>query len=144
MEITSPSPVWETRDPAVAPPGDLIAHIEEVEHPLFLRDGDDLLVEVPIGVARAALGGRIEVPTLGGGRAAIEVPAGAHAGKLLRLRGKGLRSLKRSGHGDLLVRIDLATPSKLSDRGKKLLQEFEELPEAKPPAPRRPRDDVDH
>jgi len=123
-------------------PGDLIAHIEELEHDLFLRDGDDLLVEVPISVARAALGGRIEVPTLGGGRAAIDVPAGTTPGKLLRLRGKGLRSLKRSKPGDLLVRIDLATPAKLSDRGKKLLQEFDELPEAKPAAPRRPRDDA--
>jgi len=123
-------------------PGDLIAHIEEIEHDLFLRDGDDLLVEIPISVAKAALGGRIEVPTLGGGRAAIDVPAGTTPGKLLRLRGKGIRSLKRSKPGDLLVRIDLATPAKLSDRGKKLLQEFDELPEAKPAAPRRPRDDA--
>jgi molecular chaperone DnaJ len=128
--------------PRGGPPGDLIAHIEEIEHDLFLRDGDDLLVEVPISVARAAVGGRIEVPTLGGGRAAIDVPAGTTPGKLLRLRGKGLRSLKRSKHGDLLVRIDLATPAKLSDRGKKLLLEFDQLPEAKPAAPRRPRDDA--
>ena len=130
--------------PRGGPPGDLIAHIEEIEHDLFLRDGDDLLVEVPISVARAALGGRIEVPTLGGGRAAIDVPAGTTPGKLLRLRGKGLRSVKRSKPGDLLVRIDLATPAKLSDRGKKLLQEFDQLPEAKPAAPRRPHDDADH
>jgi len=127
--------------PRGGPPGDLIAHIEEIEHDLFLRDGDDLLVEVPISVARAALGGRIEVPTLGGGRAAIDVPAGTTPGRLLRLKGKGIRSLKRSKPGDLLVRIDLATPAKLSDRGKKLLQEFDQLPEAKPAAPRRPRDD---
>ncbi len=130
--------------PRGGPPGDLIAHIEEIEHDLFLRDGDDLLVEVPISVARAALGGRIEVPTLGGGRAAIDVPAGTTPGKLLRLRGKGLRSVKRSKPGDLLVRIDLATPAKLSDRGKKLLQEFDQLPEAKPAAPRRPHDDAGH
>lgn len=128
--------------PRGGPPGDLIAHIEEIEHDLFLRDGDDLLVEVPISVAKAALGGRVEVPTLGGGRAAIDVPAGTTAGKLLRLRGKGLRSLKRAKHGDLIVRIDLATPAKLSDKGKKLLQEFDQLPEAKPAVPRRPRDDA--
>src|SRR5207247_8798395 len=48
------------------PPGDLIAHIEEIEHPVFARDGEDLIVEVPISAARAALGGKIEVPTLGG------------------------------------------------------------------------------
>ena len=126
------------------PAGDMIAHIEEIEHPLFLRHGDDLVVEVPIGISRASLGGKIEVPTLGGGRAAVEVPAGTASGRLLRLRGKGLKSLKRAGSGDLLVRIELATPSKLSERGRKLLQEFETLSEAKPPAPRRPRDDADH
>lgn len=128
--------------PRGGPPGDLIAHIEEIEHDLFLRDGDDLFVEVPISLAKASLGGRIEVPTLGGGRAAIDVAAGTASGKLLRLRGKGLRSLKRSKHGDLIVRIELATPPKLSERGKKLLQEFDQLPEAKPAAPRRPRDDA--
>jgi molecular chaperone DnaJ len=129
--------------PRGGPAGDLIAHIEEMEHPLFLRRGDDLIVEVPVSISRAAVGGRIEVPTLGGGRAAVEVPAGTNAGRLLRLRGKGLKSLKRSGTGDLLVRIELATPAKLSDRGRKLLQEFDALAEAKPPAPRRPRDE-DH
>jgi molecular chaperone DnaJ len=126
------------------PPGDLIAHIEELEHPLFLRDGDDLIVEVPVSLSRAALGGRVEVPILGGGKALIDVPAGTGSGRLLRLRGKGLKSLRRSGHGDLLVRVVLATPSKLSERAKKLLQEFEQLPEAKPPAPHRPAEDVVH
>ncbi len=128
--------------PRGGPPGDLIAHIEELAHPLFLRDGDDLLVEVPVSIARAGLGGKVEVPTLGGGKALIEVPAGTASGRLLRLRGKGLKSLKRSGLGDLLVRIVVETPAKLSDRGKKLLQEFEGLPEAKAPGPRRPRDEA--
>jgi len=124
--------------PRGGPSGDLIAHIEELSHPLFLRNGDDLVVEVPISFSKAALGGKIEVPTLGGGRAAVEVPSGTVSGRLLRLRGKGLKSLKRSGTGDLLVRIEVATPTKLSERGKKILQEFEALPEAKPPAPRHP------
>lgn len=128
--------------PRGGPAGDLIAHIEEIEHPLFLRHGDDLVVEFPIGVARATLGGKIEVPTLGGGRAAVEVAPGTASGRLLRLRGKGIKSLKRSGSGDLLVRIVIATPSKLSERGKKLMQEFDQLPEAKPPGPRRPSDDA--
>ena len=121
--------------------GDLIAHIEEVEHELFLRDGDDLILEVPVSVSRAALGGKLEIPTLGGGKAVIDVPAGTAHGRYLRLRGKGLKSLKRSGHGDLLARIAVITPPKLSDKGKKLLQEFEQLAEAKTPAPRRPADD---
>lgn len=125
--------------PRGGPPGDLIAHIEEIEHPLFARDGDDLVVEFPISVARAALGGKVEVPILGGGRAAIEVPSGTLTGRLLRLRGKGLKSLQRSGNGDLLVRIVVHTPAKPGDRAKKLFQELDALPESKPPAPRRPR-----
>jgi molecular chaperone DnaJ len=124
--------------PRGGPAGDLIAHIEEIEHPLFLRDGDDLIVEVPISAARAALGGKVEVPTLGGGRAAIDVHAGTQTGRLLRLRGKGIKSLQRSGSGDLLVRIVVVVPAKLSDRAKKLFQELDALPESKTPAPRRP------
>ena len=128
--------------PRGGPPGDLIAHIEEIEHPLFLRDGDDLVIEVPISYPRAALGGKVEVPVLGGGRAMVEVPAGTTYGKFLRLRGKGLKSLKRSGHGDLLARIVIPTPNKVSDKAKKALQELEQLPEVKVPAPRRPSEDV--
>jgi len=128
--------------PRGGPPGDLIAHIEELEHPLFLRDGDDLIVEVPISMSRAALGGKVEVPILGGGKALIDVPGGTSSGRLLRLRGKGLKSLRRSGHGDLLVRITLATPAKLSERGKKLFQELDQLPETKAPAPHRPAEDA--
>ncbi|HTK70424.1 MAG TPA: molecular chaperone DnaJ [Candidatus Eisenbacteria bacterium] len=128
--------------PRGGPPGDLIAHIEELEHPLFLRDGDDLVIEVPISYSRAALGGKVEVPVLGGGRAMVEVPAGTTYGKFLRLRGKGLKSLKRSGHGDLLARIVIPTPNKVSDKAKKVLQELEQLSEAKVSAPRRPSEDV--
>jgi len=124
--------------PRGGPAGDLIAHIEEIEHSLFFRDGDDLIVEVPISAARAALGGKVEVPTLGGGRAAIDVHAGTQTGRLLRLRGKGIKSLQRSGSGDLLVRIVVTVPTKLSERGKKLFQELETLSESKTPPPRRP------
>jgi len=133
-----PLPGMGEAGPRGGPAGDLIAHIEEIEHPLFVRDGDDLVIEVPVTIARAALGGKVEVPTLGGGRALVEIPAGSGTGKLLRLRGKGLKSLQRSGTGDLLVRVVVAVPNKLSDRAKKLLNEFETLPEAKAPAPRRP------
>jgi molecular chaperone DnaJ len=120
------------------PPGDLIAHIEEIEHPVFARDGEDLIVEVPISVARAAVGGKIEVPTLGG-KAKVDIPLGIQSGQVLRLRGKGLKSLKRSGTGDLLVKVTVHTPTKLSERGKKLFMELEELPESKVPPPHRPR-----
>jgi molecular chaperone DnaJ len=127
--------------PRGGPAGDLIAHIEELPHALYLREGDDLLVEVPIGLARAALGGKIEVPLLGGGRAAIDIPAGTQTGRLLRLRGKGIKSLQRSGAGDLLVRIAVVVPHKISEKAKRLLQEFETLAETKVPPPRRPEGD---
>jgi molecular chaperone DnaJ len=123
--------------PRGGPAGDLIVHIEEEEHGLFLRDGDDLILELPISLSRAALGGKVEVPTLGG-RAKIDIPPGIQSGQVLRLRGKGLRSLRRSGSGDLLVRVVVHTPAKLSDKSRRLLAELEELPEAKVPRPRRP------
>ena len=125
-----------------APAGDLIAHIEEIPHELFLRDGDDLVIEIPVSVSRAALGGKLDVPTLGGGKAVIDVPSGTAHGRYLRLRGKGLKGLQRSGHGDLLARIAVITPPKLSDKGKKLLQEFEQLGDSRTPAPRRPAEDT--
>ena len=123
--------------PRGGPPGDLIVHIEEEEHPLFLRDGDDLVLELPLSLSRASLGGKVEVPTLNG-RAKVDIPAGIQSGQVLRLRGKGLKSLRRSGSGDLLVRVVVHTPAKLSERARRLLLELEELPEAKVPRPRRP------
>jgi molecular chaperone DnaJ len=119
------------------PPGDLIAHIEEIEHPLFARDGEDLILELPISVARAALGGKVEVPTLGG-RAKVVIPQGIQSGQVLRLRGKGLKSLQRSGTGDLLIKVTVQIPTKLSERGKKLFTELEELQESRVPPPHRP------
>jgi molecular chaperone DnaJ len=95
-----------------------------------------------VSVSRAALGGKLDVPTLGGGKAVIDVPSGTAHGRYLRLRGKGLKSLKRSGHGDLLVRIAVVTPPKLSDKGRKLLQEFEQLADSRTPGPRRPAEDT--
>jgi molecular chaperone DnaJ len=123
--------------PRSGPPGDLIAHIEEVENALFARDGDDLVIELPISVARAALGGKVDVPTLGG-KAKIEIPSGIQSGQVLRLRGKGLKSLQRSGSGDLLVRVVVHTPSRISERAKRLLTELDELPDSKVPRPGRP------
>ena len=119
------------------PPGDLIAHIEEIPHTLFARDGEDIILELPISFPRAAMGGKIEVPTLGG-RAKVTIPAGIQSGQVLRLRGKGLKSLHRSGTGDQLIRVTIHTPSKVSDRGKKLLTELDDLPESVVPPPRRP------
>ncbi len=119
------------------PPGDLIAHIEEIPHPIFAREGEDLITELPIGISRAALGGKVEVPTLGG-RAKVTIPQGIQSGQVLRLRGKGLKSLQRSGTGDLLVRVVVHTPTKVTDRGKALFNELEQLPDSRVPPPHRP------
>lgn len=116
------------------PAGNLIAVIEETADDGFERHGADLLTVVPIGFARAALGGPLEVSTLDG-RVRVQIPAGIQSGKVLRVRGKGLPELRSSRRGDLLVRIIVWTPQKLSPREKELIEELsniqgEELPKA--------------
>lgn len=120
--------------------GDLYVVVSVAEHPFFEREGDDLVCEVPISFPQAALGGSIEVPTLGG-KARVKVPAGTQSGKTLRLRGKGLPTVRGRGTGDQLVRLHVETPSRLTDRQVELLEEFERISadEAgrEPPEPRR-------
>ncbi len=106
------------------PPGDLFIEIRVKKHDIFERDGDDLHCVVPISFTTAALGGEIEVPTLGG-KAAIDVPEGTQAGKQFRLRGKGIRGVRSSYPGDLYCHISLETPVKLTEHQRKLLKEFD-------------------
>ena len=106
-----------------APPGDLYVQVRVKEHPLFQRDGNDLYSEVPISVITAALGGDFEVPTLTG-RVSLRVPAGTQTGKLFRIRGKGVRSVRSHSEGDLLCRVVVETPINLTDRQKDLLRTF--------------------
>jgi len=106
------------------PPGDLYVEIRVREHSVFQRDGDDLHCEVPIGITTAALGGKIEVPTLDG-KAEIELPEGTQSGKQFRLRGKGIKGLRASYPGDLYVHIALETPVRLTEHQKKLLRELD-------------------
>jgi molecular chaperone DnaJ len=106
------------------PPGDLYAHVIVRDHPIFVRDGTDLHCEVPISFASAALGGEVEIPTLDG-RVALKVPPETQSGKLFRLRGKGVRSVRSSGKGDLICRVVVETPVRLDKRQKELLREFE-------------------
>jgi molecular chaperone DnaJ len=106
------------------PPGDLYVQISVREHAIFARDGSDLYCEMPVSFATAALGGELEVPTLDG-KVKLKIPAESQTGKLFRLRGKGVKSV-RGGHvGDLLCKIMVETPVNLSARQKELLQEFE-------------------
>ena len=95
-------------------------------HPFFERDGADIICEVPISFPQAALGTRIDVPTLRG-RAAVKVPAGTQSGKKLRLKGKGLPGPRPGQTGDQLVRLQVETPSHLSDEQRSLLEQFEKL-----------------
>ena len=106
------------------PPGDLYVEIRVREHSVFQRDGDDLHCEVPIGITTAALGGKIEVPTLDG-KAEIDLPEGTQSGKQFRLRGKGIKGLRASYPGDLYVHIAIETPVRLTEHQKKLLRELD-------------------
>ncbi|MDE0348386.1 MAG: molecular chaperone DnaJ, partial [Gammaproteobacteria bacterium] len=109
--------------PSGAPPGDLYVEMSIREHPIFQRDGMNLFCEVPISFVQAALGGDLEVPTLDG-RVKLTVPAETQTNRLFRLRGKGAASVRRSGKGDLLCRVVVETPVRLTDRQKELLEEF--------------------
>lgn len=106
------------------PAGDLYVQVYVRDHPIFQRDGNDLFCEVPIGFTTATLGGEIEVPTLGG-RVNLKVPQESQTGKLFRLRGKGVKSVRGGQVGDLLCRILVETPVKLNSKQKELLREFE-------------------
>jgi len=107
------------------PPGDLYIEIRIKQHEIFERDGDDLHCTVPVGLTSAALGGSIEVPTLGG-TAEIELPEGTQHGKTFRLRGKGIKGVRSSYPGDLYCHVSVETPVKLTEQQRKLLKELDE------------------
>ncbi|MEW6469003.1 MAG: molecular chaperone DnaJ [Bacteroidota bacterium] len=103
--------------------GDLIVVIEEQEHPTLKRDGNNLLCEHILNFADAALGTSVEIPTLDG-KAKVKIEPGTPAGKVLRLKGKGLPDINGYGKGDLLVQINIWTPTHLSSEEKKLLEKL--------------------
>jgi molecular chaperone DnaJ len=107
-----------------APPGDLYVQINVREHPIFARDENDLYCEVPISFVTATLGGELEVPTLDG-RVKLKIPAETQSGKLFRVRGKGVRSVRGGMVGDLICRVAVETPVNLSSKQKEILREFE-------------------
>jgi len=105
------------------PSGDLYVILHVRQHEIFERDGDDLACEVPVSFAQAALGAEVEVPTLGG-KASIRIPAGTQPGTVFRLKGKGVKNLQGYGNGDLLVRVAVEVPSKLTAEQRAKLEEF--------------------
>ena len=94
-------------------------------HKLFSRDGDQLFAEIPIPVTTAMLGGQIKVPTLDGS-VMLKIPTETQTGKTFRLKGKGVKSVRSSRVGDLMVRVLVETPVNLSREQKDLLKKFEE------------------
>ena len=106
------------------PPGDLYVHVNVREHPIFTRDDTNLHCDVPISYTTAALGGELEVPTLAG-RVKLKIPVATQSGKLFRLRGKGVRSVRSSSKGDLICRTVVETPINLTKEQKDLLKELE-------------------
>jgi len=107
-------------------PGDLYVYITVDEHPLFKREGQDIICDVPISFFKAALGAEIEVPTLFGS-AKLKISPGTQTGQIFKLRGKGFPHLRGSGSGDQLCRIIVEVPLKLSSRQIELLREFDQL-----------------
>jgi molecular chaperone DnaJ len=117
------------------PSGDLYIFIHLKRHGLFQREGTTLFARAPISFSTASLGGSITVPGLDGQAHELRIPAGIQSGKQLRQRGAGMPVLNGRGHGDMVVQIEVETPTKLTQRQKELLEEFratetgEECPE---------------
>ncbi len=107
--------------------GDLYVFVRVLAHDIFECEGKDILCQLPISMAKAALGDKIEVPVIDGGKLRFEVPSGTSHGQHFRLRGKGMPGLyNRGNHGDMIVEIILDVPKTLNKRQRELLEEFEE------------------
>jgi molecular chaperone DnaJ len=117
--------------PYGGPPGDLIVGIEEKEHRYFTRHGSDILYELALSIPQAVLGDEVEVPTLTG-RARLRIEPGTPPGRILRMRGRGLKHLNGYGTGDQLVEIRLHIPERLTAHERRLFEEMKESDNLKP------------
>jgi molecular chaperone DnaJ len=108
------------------PPGDLYVDILVEPHEFFERQGDDIFCQVPVSFSQAALGARVEVPTLDG-EETLEIPKGTQSGTLFRIRGAGMPRLMGHGRGDLVIQAMVKTPTKLSKQQKELLRALAEM-----------------
>lgn len=116
------------RGPRGGSPGDILVLVEEAEHEMFHRDGQNLYAEARLPFTTAALGGSIRIPTLEGD-VDLKIPAGTQGEKVFALRGKGLPGLHGRGKGDLFVRIQIRVPEKVSGRQKELIEELRDCEE---------------
>jgi molecular chaperone DnaJ len=103
--------------------GSLHVHVTVKPHPLFVREGADILCDVPVSFPQAALGANLEVPTLEG-KVKMRLPPGTQSGRVFRLRGKGLPVFGGYGKGDELVKVIVEVPERLSDRQRELLEQL--------------------
>jgi molecular chaperone DnaJ len=104
--------------------GDLYIFVSIKPHNLFEREGANLFCRTPVPMTTAALGGEIEIPTIDGGRSKLKIPEGSQSGRRMRLRGKGMSTLRSHQRGDMYVELGVETPSKLNKRQREILEEF--------------------
>lgn len=113
------------------PAGDLLIVIEEIKHPDFIRDGNNVIYDLFLNFADAALGTSVQVPTLSG-KVKIKIPAGTQAGKIFRLKGKGFPEVQGYGSGDQLINVNIWTPKSLTKEDKELLEKIKTSPSFHP------------
>lgn len=113
------------------PNGDLLINIEEIQHDSLQRDENNVIFEMYVNFADAALGTTVEVPTIDS-KVRIKVPPGTQAGKIFRLKGKGLPSVQGYGTGDQLIHVNIWTPKKLNNDERKILEKMRDMPNFKP------------
>ncbi|MDP2570222.1 molecular chaperone DnaJ [Photobacterium damselae subsp. piscicida] len=121
-----------------APAGDLYVQVHVLPHHIFERDGSNLHCEVPVSFTMAALGGEVEVPTLDG-RVNLKVPSETQTGRMFRMRGKGVKSVRGGAMGNLICKLVVETPVNLSSRQKELLKELEETFDGKAASKHKPK-----
>lgn len=107
--------------------GDLYVFVSVKKHKLYERDGKDLYTAIPVSMACAALGGKMEIPSINGEKVEINIPAGTQTGSKLRIKGEGMRIMETDRRGDLFVILNVETPTNLNARQKELLEEFRTL-----------------
>ena len=110
---------------AGAPNGDLYVHVAVRPHEMFQREQAHLLMQVPLRMTQASLGGDVEVPVIDGTKAKVKIPAGTQTGDQFRLRGKGFSVLRSSARGDMIIQVLVETPRDLTPRQRELLEQFE-------------------
>jgi curved DNA-binding protein len=132
LELTIPAGIAEDRKLKLSGQGDgggdLIVAIQYAPHAFFRRDGQDIILDVPVSLPEAALGAKIDVPTLEGARLTVKIPPGASSGQRLRLKGMGLAG------GDMHIEIKILTPAVRDDRGRELLEELSRIHPQQPRA----------